>query len=257
MIDVNVHLSRWPFRRLRGDDPASLCSILKNGGVEQAWVGSLDSLLHRDVEGVNRRLTAACREHGDGFLVPFGSVNPMLPDWEEDLRRCQEEHRMPGIRLYPNYHQYTLTEPALASLLDQASARGMVVQIVAAMEDTRTQHPLVQVPVVDLMPLERLLPKLPSLRLCVLNGLGALGVDQCQRLLAVGNIHFDIAMLEGAGGVRRFLDQVPARQLLFGSHFPLFYLESSRLKMEESEVATPERQAILRDNARRLLGQTA
>jgi hypothetical protein len=58
----------------------------------------------------------ACQANNAEILLPFGTVNPALPDWEEDLRRCQEKYRMPGIRLYPSYHNYTLQTPEVARL---------------------------------------------------------------------------------------------------------------------------------------------
>ena len=110
MIDTNVNLFRWPSRRVAGDDPEALVARLRTRGVTKAWAGSYEALSCRDMAGVNLRLAEACRRAGPNFLMPFGCVNPKLPDWDEDLRRCHEVHQMPGIRLFPNYHAYTLAD---------------------------------------------------------------------------------------------------------------------------------------------------
>ena len=152
-IDTNTYIGQWPFRRTPEDTVDALLAKLSHYGVEQAWTGSFEGILHKDIAGVNERLVEACRQHDNGILIPFGSVNPVLPQWEEDLRRCAEAHGMKGIRLHPNYHGYTLDDRRFKALLEQAAAAKLVVQLVVTMEDERMMHPLMQVPHVDVAPL--------------------------------------------------------------------------------------------------------
>ena len=205
MIEVTVSLSRWPFRRLPLDEPAALVAALRRLGTTQAWAGSFDGLLHRDVAGANRRLADDCGAHGDGLLVPFGTVDPTLPDWRDDVRRCHEEHRMPGIRLHPNYHGYGLDDPRLAALLDEVAGRSLLVQVVAAMEDRRTQHPLVRVPPVDPEPLADLVARRPALRVVLLNAALPPEGAVLGRLVGTGRIWVDTAMLEGLSVLERLV----------------------------------------------------
>ncbi len=255
IVDTNIHLSRWPFRRLRGDTPSELLDMLQTNGVSEAWAGSYDGLLHKNISAVNARLAEQCSQHE--MLVPFGSINPKLPDWEEDLRRCDEDHDMPGIRLHPNYHQYTLDEPVFAQLIDRATDRGMIVQIAVVMEDSRTQHPLVQVPVVDLGPLPSLVRGIPKARVVVQNDRGNVPGDVMRELVDTGRVWVDMARAEGAGPVSGVLENVPAERVLFGSHAPYFYHLAAHLKMKESDLSEEQQNAIFRENARGLLARSS
>lgn len=252
MIDVNVSLYRWPFRRLPLDETPKLVAKLCEGGVTQAWAGSFEAVLHEDVAAVNERLAAECRQHGDNLLVPFGAVNPTLPDWEEDLRRCAEVHQMRGIRLHPNYHGYKLDDPRFGKLLAAAAKAKLIVQIAVRMEDPRTQHPLVRVADVDCTPLVELLPNHPQAKVVVINGLSHVRQDLADKLAAAG-AWFDTAMLEGVAGIERVLATIPVERLLFGSHAPFYVWDSAQLKLRESALAGVQREAIATANARRLL----
>jgi predicted TIM-barrel fold metal-dependent hydrolase len=251
IIDTHAYLSRWPFRRLAGDEsPADFAAAIRAQGVGQAWVGSFDGLLHKDIGGVNARLAEDCRRHGAGMLVPFGSVSPALPDWEEDVRRCREIHRMPGIRLHPNYHGYTLADARFAELLELATRAKLIVQLVVNMEDDRTQHPLLRVPTVDLRPLEAIVPKVPGLRLTIHNQRHDV---PAKKLAEAGPVWFDFAGVERVRGVANLVKQVSRERVVFGSHFPLFYIESAVFKMRESGLSAVESLAIGEGNARKLL----
>jgi predicted TIM-barrel fold metal-dependent hydrolase len=254
IIDVNVSLSCWPFRRLPGDALPGLVDKLRAGGVAQAWAGSFDGVFHKDIGGVNARLASACKKCQPGLLLPVGTVNPMLPGWQEDLRRCCEDYRMPGIRLHPNYHGYSLDMPVFADVLSMAEDRGLIVQLVIRIEDLRMQHPLMQVPDVDVQPLPELIAARPRLRVVMLNALKTFRSDIINTLIGAGQVYFEIAMLEGVGGISRLLEQVPVDRLLFGSHFPFFIWESAALKLRESQLEPVQIDAITRRNAERLLG---
>lgn len=256
MIDTNVNLSRWPFRRLAGDDTEGLVARLRARGITQAWAGSFDGLLHRDTGGVNDRLATECRRFGAGLLVPFGTVNPKLPDWREDLRRCAAEYGMPGIRLYPNYHGYELIDPVFLDVLREAKTHRLVVQIAVSMEDLRTQHPLLRVPAVDLTGLPNLLARGEKVSVVLLNWWSALrGQRTLMPYVEAGNTYFDIATVEGIEGIARLVERLPPERIVFGSNAPLFSFDSSLLKMREAGLPEPQARRILETNAKGILEQ--
>jgi predicted TIM-barrel fold metal-dependent hydrolase len=250
VIDVNISLHQWPFRRLPADDPESLAATLRSKGVTQAWAGSFEGLLHRDLSAVNTRLAADCSKHGNGLFLAFGEINPKLPDWQEDLRRCHEHHHMRGIRLHPNYHGYGLDDPACTELLSAAASRGLMVQIAIAMEDERTQYPLLRVPPVNPAPLGAILKSLPKLRLILLN---KNRTPDARVLSEAGEVYFDVAMVEGIAGVARLAGEVTPGRVLFGSHSPFFYFDSAALKIKEAGLPPEQARAISQDNAKKLL----
>lgn len=256
-IDVNVNLGQWPTRRVRGDEPAALAAMLGGQGVVEAWAGSFDGLFYPDLGEVNARLAEECRAQRGLRLIPFGEINPALPNWVEELRRCVEVHRMPGIRLHPNYHGYTLDHPQFARLLQAAAERQLIVALAPQMEDERMMHPLLRVPAVDLAPLGDLIRGAPGVRLVLLNALKqSLRGDQLRKLLDAGEAYVEIAMLEGVGGVETLLQDVPVERVLFGSNAPSFYFEATLLKLQESPLAESQRTAIAHGNARRLRPQS-
>ncbi len=252
-VDVNVYLSRWPMRRYPNDQPAALVACLREHGVVQAWAGTFEGLLHKDLAGANARLAEECRQHGPGLLVPIGSVNPLLPDWPEDLRRCVEVHRMPGIRLHPNYHGYGLDHPEFARLLGLAAERGLVVQLVVIMEDERMMHPLMRVPPVDVAPLAAMVKRFADLRLVLVNAMRTVREAALAALVRAGQVYVEIAMLEGVGGLERLAAALPAERILFGSFSPMFYFEAAAGKLQESELPAHQRRAIAAENAKALL----
>jgi uncharacterized protein len=254
IIDTQVYLSRWPFRRIPGDeDTAELVELLRGHGVVQAWTGSFDGVFHKDIGAVNARLAEACRTDGEGLLVPFGTVNPKLPDWEEELRRCAEDYGMPGIRLHPNYHCYALDDPVFARLLELSAERGMIVQLVAWMEDTRHQNPLMPVPEVDLAPLAEIVGGLGDLRIVLQNALHVPGRKHLLPLIKCEDVYFDLPKLELIEGLAVALKSMPIERLLFASYSPMFYFESTLLKLRESVLSKSEAKGILQDNAEELL----
>lgn len=248
-IDTNTYIGQWPFRALPEGNPDALLATLSHYGVQQAWTGSFEGLLHKDLAGVNARLVETCAVHDNGILLPFGSVNPTLPRWEEDLRRCAEEHGMKGIRLHPAYHGYTLDDPRFKALLEQAAAAKLVVQLVVTMEDERMMHPLSRVEHVDVAPLAGVLAAAPAARILLLNAFRAVRGKPLEALAATGRVWFDIAWLEGIEGINTISAQIPLEKLVFGSYAPFFYFESSLLKLKEAGLGDEQLVRIQGDNA--------
>jgi predicted TIM-barrel fold metal-dependent hydrolase len=264
IIDTNVHLFDWPFRRLKYAGARALVAKLRRHRITQAWAGSYEGLLHRDLDGVNARLAEECRANGAGILLPFGTVNPALPDWEADVRRCHEQHRMRGIRLYPSYHNYTLQTPAVVRLLQLAQERGLIVQLAVRMEDPRVHLPVTRTPSVDVAGLPELLAELPQLKLQLLNAFNAtesLRGTVGRRIIEQTRVTLDFSHVEGQVGLGKLIagdadngrPPLPVERIVFGSHAPFFPCESALFKLFESPLGRPDLEKLMRGNAERLM----
>jgi uncharacterized protein len=262
ITDTNVHLFQWPFRRLKFGNTPALVEKLRKHRITQAWAGSYESLFTKSVDLTNARLAKECRENGKGMLVPFGTVNPEWPDWEEDLRRCHEVHKMPGIRLYPGYHSFDLNHPEFARLITAAAKRGMIVQIVGDMDDTRVQHPIVETREFKFEPLVDIVKNNPAAQVQLLNWNLYVNDELLKKLVTETNVSLDIAWLESVGAIGRAIEgngwegpqtPVPVERFLFGSNAPLFPVEASTIKLFESPLTLQQMKSVMNENAGKLL----
>lgn len=249
LTDCHVCLGEHPFRQLDAEDAAGFAQLLQKRGVTEAWAGAFEGLLRRDVAEVNRELAETCRKHA--VFRACGTVNLALPDWQEDVRRCAEEHGMRVIRLHPNYHGYTLKDAAFKELLALSAKHRLLVQIVVQMENERTQHPQVRVAPVSIVPLPELMKAVPEARVMLLNLNAAMIMRHLQEC---PNVWLDFAMIEGVGGVENLLKTWPQERLVFGSYAPVFYWEAARLKMQESAISGAQASGIRWQNAAGLVG---
>ncbi|MBI4622878.1 MAG: metal-dependent hydrolase [Verrucomicrobia bacterium] len=269
LIDTNVNLFDWPFRKLKYRDTRALVAKLRKHGVIEAWAGSFEALLHKDMDGVNTRLAGECRAHGGGMLVPFGSVNLAWPDWEEDVRRCHEVHRMPGIRLFPGYQAFDLDHAEMPRLVKMIAERNLILQVVYAMEDSRVYHPIFNVGRVTSAPLLEALKGVPNAKVELLHFTGSPRGEDLHQFMTQTNAVIDISRFEGNGAVGRLIGsgpgfssggapgishgRAPVERIVFGSHAPYYPLETALFKLIESPLKQSQLHAIMQGNARRLL----
>lgn len=260
IIDTNVNLFEWPFRKLKYSDTNALVSKLRSHRITQAWAGSFEALFHKDIDGVNARLAKECTDKGDGMLVPFGTVNLAWPDWKEDLRRCDEEYKMPGIRIYPLYQTVNLDTPDFISFVREATDRGLIIQIVGDMEDIRHHHPTVEVRDINFEPLVDIMKKIPEAKIQLLYWNHKVNRQLLEKFVAGTNAIFDTSRIEGVGEVGNLIEgnswygkitPVPAERIAFGSHAPYFPVESSLLKLFESPLTLNQMEGIMNNNASR------
>jgi len=253
IIDCNANLGNWPFRRTGYNTPDALLERLARVDIDRAWVTLLDAVMLKNVGAANPWLAEMVA--GYEQLMPVGSVNPTWPAWERDLAECVDLG-FRGVRVNPNYHGWTLADPIFGELLAAAGEAGMFVEVALHMTDERHHHPLVMVPPVAVDGLLDACAAHPNVAIVLANVKNApasqLARDADGEL--PGNLYFELSHFESVGGVQALAGELGVERILFGTHAPYYYPESSVLKVfEECDFSEPELAAITHQNAERLL----
>lgn len=256
LIDVNAYLGPWPFRRLRHNTASALLRLMDRKGIDEAWVSSAAAVLYKNPQPANADLAAVIRNHRDRF-VPFAVINPTYADWEYDLQECVDAFGCRGIRLYPHYHNYSLTSAACRELVAAAAERNLIVSVPLRAVDSRQRHWLVNfgdLRPADLVPLVR---RFPNARFVLLNGIGYTGSELGRTDPDLpANYWIGLSRLTALiqAEIRVLLDNLGRSRLLFATGVPFKYADPALVKLEVLDATRAEREAIRWKNARRLIG---
>jgi predicted TIM-barrel fold metal-dependent hydrolase len=138
LIDANSYIGHWPFRQRRYNTCASRLERMKRFGVDTAVLSNLNGIFYKNPQAANEELfdeIKSRREFSDRF-IPFAVINPVYAAWRDHFA-ASERMAMKGIRLYPKYHGYELTDPACVELVKRARDGDLPVALSLRMVDSR------------------------------------------------------------------------------------------------------------------------
>jgi predicted TIM-barrel fold metal-dependent hydrolase len=256
MIDVNAYLGHFAFRQLRHNTAAGLLRLMDRSGIERAAVSSAAAITYRNSQAGNEELAGEVMGHGDRF-IPIAALNPAYAGGLDDLRICHEEFGMRGVRLYPHWHNYKLTDPACTELVNAAAAAGMSISIPLRVEDRRQQSWLVDVPDVSKDEIAALVKQCPQARFVLMNGSGFSGSLLGRKdngLPANYAIEISLLRVELDNEVGSLLANLGEDRVVFGTGMPFHYPGPSLAKLEILDAPAPVKEKIRRGNAIRWLG---
>ena len=144
-IDVNAYLGHFAFRRLRHNTAATLLALMDSKRIDKAVASSASAITYRNAQAGNEEVAEEVKGHRDR-LIPFAVINPSYAGWQDDLKTCHEDFGMTGLRLYPKWHNYSLSDRCCLDLVNAATERGMIISIPLRAEDKRQRSWLVDVP---------------------------------------------------------------------------------------------------------------
>jgi len=255
MIDINAYLGHFAFRQLRYNTAPGLLHLMDRAHIQQAAVSSASAITYRNSHSGNEEIAAQTKSHKDR-LIPFAVLNPAYSDWQHDLRQCHEEFGMKGLRLYPHWHNYKLTDSACLELIQAATERQMVISIPFRVEDRRQGTWLVDIPDVTMQEAEALVKAAPKAQFIFGNGGGFTGSLLGKKNNGLpSNYSIEISLLTAvmANEIGALIDAIGDDRVLLGSGMPFHYPEASVLKVDVLDASAATKAKIREGNARRLL----
>ncbi len=194
LIDINAYTGHWPFKRLRGNSCGGVLERMKEYGTDLSVITNLNGVFYKNTQSANEELyeeVRSKRAFNDRFL-PFGIINPIYAGWKDDFSTCVKNFGMKGIRVFPNYHDYTIDDPNLLDLVKMARDNDVAVALTMRIVDSRQRSWMdlsTEWALKDYLPLLR---AVPDAKFMLLNlGTPMAMSEEDERTIREGNVLID------------------------------------------------------------------
>lgn len=276
LIDINAYVGHWPFKQLQYNTCSKLLERMNRFGTDLSVISNLNGIFYKNTQPANEELFEELkndRRFKDRY-IPFAVINPIYAGWKDDLNACINKLGMKGVRIYPQYHDYEITDPSLIELVRIASDHGLPVAIDIRMVDSR-QRSWMDIPVFDYnapvkkdiiekeWSLKNIIPLIravPDARFIVVNLANSPVLsDEDTNLVKTTDILFDTSgrAIRAENTLSEMLKRFGRDKFAFGSHSPILDYLTGRLRIEsmtDDEADEGTKELLRSANAKRMLG---
>jgi predicted TIM-barrel fold metal-dependent hydrolase len=276
LLDINAYVGHWPFKQLKHNTCSLLLDRMNKFGVDACVVSNINGIFYKNTQSANEELYDEINS-GSRFtkrFIPFAVINPIYAGWRNDFETCITKFGMKGLRLYPQYHDYEMTDPSLVELVKLARDRGLPVAFDIRMVDSR-QRSWLDIPRMEMNPsakvdvitkewtLKHVLPiirEVPDAKYMIVNLANSVKLSDAEMdVVRKADILFDTSgrVIRGDDTLSELLKRFGREKFAFGTHSPILDYLTGRLRIESLPPSDgdEETKEILRSgNAKTMLG---
>jgi hypothetical protein len=259
LLDINASVGHWPFQHYNYNSCKSLLGRMNRFGVNVSVISNMNGIFYKNTQSANKELYSEINSDKSfhSRFIPFAVINPIYAGWKDDLDICVSKFGMKGIRIYPLYHDYDLTDPSCIELVKIARDKNLVVCLTLRMVDSRPRSWMdiqKEWALRDIVPLIKAVPDAKYMILNVANSTDL--SDDEKALLRSANVILDTSG-RAISNLGVLLKKFGNDKFSFGTHSPILDYVSGRLRIEslrESEADEETKELIRSRNAIRILG---
>jgi predicted TIM-barrel fold metal-dependent hydrolase len=259
LLDINASVGHWPFQHYNYNTCGSLLDRMNRYGVNMSVISNLNGIFYKNTQSANEELFAELNSEKrfHGRFIPFAVINPIYAGWKDDFETSVSGFGMKGIRLYPLYHDYELTDPACIELVKMARANNLVVAFTLRMVDSRPRSWMdiqTEWSLKDIIPIVK---TVPDAKYMFLNVANSTDLDETDlSLFKNASVIMDTSgrALSKPG---ELLKKFGSDKFAFGTHSPILDYLTGQLRIEslrETEADDKTKEMLRSGNAMRFLG---
>lgn len=259
LIDSNAYVGHWPFRKFQYNTLDALLGRMNEFGTDRAIVSNLNGVFYKNTQHANEELQQWInhkRVYKERF-VPLAVINPIYGGWKDDFNKCVGKMGMKGVRLYPKYGSYDITNPSCVELVKMCRDKGIPVVFSLRMVDNRTSSWLDidhEWSLRDVAPIVR---AVPDAKYLIVNVAGSTALsEEDTALFRKADLLMDTSGRNITGWPDLF-SRFGTDKFCFGTHSPLLDYFSGLLRIEslhENEADEKVKTMLRAGNVKKMFG---
>ncbi len=243
MLDCNVVVGNWPFRKIRNNTIEAIEKLHGQYGIKGGFVSSAEAAFYNDPLEADMDLAQALE--GKENYRHVITVNPAMPGACANLRRAMKELNPAGVRVYPHYHDFELHSPGFEQVCDLLREYKLPLFLNLRMDDNRAEH-MVYSKNIGWWEITGFLQRHTDIPILLCN-VRCFEFNALAKAITVqDNVCIDACGLkDGFFAVDKLYDQGMSKYLVYGSNAPVFAMRSSMLLVEKADIPEDEKKRIM------------
>jgi uncharacterized protein len=241
IVDAHAHVGRFNAWPLAASEPEALVEILRKEGIDYAMTSSAKAICY-DCSAGNTELLEIAQQHKE--ILPFLCVDPRRHEEAfAELDTCRARGFC-GVKLHPAAHQYSLTSPSAASVLNFCQENTIAVLTHSDEENSGCGPEAIR----------HAAERHPRLQLIVGHACLFSSRDVVDVAEEHPNVYLEISVNYEAGKLEDTIERLGSDRVLFGSDVPLHNPSVMLQRLKLIGLPAKEEAMILSGNAQRVFG---